>query len=185
MDWGAFEMAWHDSGCRILSGLAAAYPGEQLYAAAFHLFYMDGTQILSPALAANTEAAVHRDRGYSTRFVPPEWRWDVLDAESDAMSRWYRRLSEEYLTPAATEAEQVAAMNALEVAHDTAMASVCKAMTTTARRGGIHGSLPPGFVVVILEGQRGEEEEAGLIRASVDPQVLPTVPELAENLRQT
>ncbi|MEV6159805.1 DUF4303 domain-containing protein [Nonomuraea sp. NPDC052129] len=183
MDWGAFEKAWHDSGCRILSDLAAACPGERLYGAAFHLFYMDGAKILPPALAANTEAAVHEDYGYSTRFVPPEWRWDVLDATSDAMSPWYQRLTEEYLAPATTEPERDAAMDALEAAHDSAMANACKAMTTTARRGGINGSLPPGFVVVILEGQRGDEE-AGLIRKSVDPQTLPTVPELAGYLRQ-
>jgi hypothetical protein len=183
MDWGAFETAWHDSGCRVLSGLAAAYPGERLYAAAFHLFYLDGVQILPPALAANTEAAVHGDREESTRFTPSEWRWDVLDAASEAMSPWYRRLTEEYLAPAATDAEQDAAMDALEAAHDTAMANACKAMTATARRGGIHDSLPPGFVVVILEGQRGDEE-ADLMRKSVAPQTLPTVPELAEYLRQ-
>jgi len=183
MDWSAFETAWHDSGCRILTDLAAAFPDERLYAAAFHLFYMDGEEILSPALAANTEAAVRDDYGYSTRFVPPEWRWDVLDAASDAMSPWYHRLTEEYLAPATTEAEKDAVMDALETAHDTAMASVCKAMTTTARRGGIHSSLPREFVVVILEGQRGDEE-AGLIRKSVDPQMLPAVPELTEYLRQ-
>ncbi|WP_106396428.1 DUF4303 domain-containing protein [Actinocorallia populi] len=183
MDWGAFETAWHDHGCRVLSGLAEACPGERLYAAAFHLFYMDDVQILSPALAANTEAAVREDGGYSTRFVPSEWGWDVLDAASGAMSPWYRRLTEEYLASAATEAEQDAALSALEEAHDAAMAKVCRAMTATARRGGVHRSLPSGFVVAVLEGQRGDEE-AGLIRESVDPRVLPTVPELAEYLRR-
>ncbi|MFG2071212.1 hypothetical protein [Nonomuraea maritima] len=181
MDWGAFERAWHDSGCRILSDLAAACPGERLYSAAFHLFYMDDATILPPALAANTEAAVHEDDGYSTRFTPPEWRWDVLDAAGDAMAPWYHHLTEEYLAPAAGEAD--AAMQALEAAHDTAMANVCKAITTTARRGNIDGSLPGEFVVVILEGQRGDEE-ADLIRRSVDPRILPTVPGLGEYLRQ-
>jgi hypothetical protein len=85
VDWDAFETARHDSGCRTLAGLAGAYPGERLYAAAFHLFYGDDVKILPPAFAANTEAAVHQDDGYSTRFAPPEWRWDVLDAVSDAM----------------------------------------------------------------------------------------------------
>src|SRR5688500_8080525 len=113
MDWGAFETAWHDSGCRILSDLAGGYPGERLYAAAFHLFYMDDVQILQPALPANTEAAVHEDHGYSTRFSPPEWRGALLDAAKDAMSPWYRRLTEEYLAPAA-EGEEDAAMDALE-----------------------------------------------------------------------
>ncbi|MFI7419549.1 hypothetical protein [Nonomuraea sp. NPDC049684] len=183
MDWGAFEDAWHDSACRTLSDLAGACPGERLYGAAFHLFYMDDVQILPPALAANTEAAVHEDHGHSTRFTPPEWRWDVLDVPSNAMSPWYHRLAEEHLAPTASEADRYAALNALDAAHDSAMAHVCKAITATARRGDLHGSLPPEFVVVILEGQRGDEE-AGLIRKSVDPQVLPTVPELAEYLRQ-
>ncbi|MEV4543312.1 DUF4303 domain-containing protein [Micromonospora echinaurantiaca] len=183
MDWDSFETAWHDSGCQTLADIAAAHPDEQLYAAAFHLFYSDGIQILPPALAANTEAAMHQNDGHSTRFAAPEWRWDVLEAASDAMRPWYHRLSEEFLAPATTDAERDAALDALDTAHDGAMARVCKAMTETARRGGIHDSLPSDFVVVILEGQRGEQE-ADLIRASVDPQVLATVPELADYLRE-
>ncbi|WP_432988625.1 DUF4303 domain-containing protein [Dactylosporangium sp. CA-233914] len=183
MDWDAFEAAWHDSGCRTLAGLAAVHPGERLYAAAFHLFYSDDNEILPPALAANTEAAVDQRSGYSTRFAPPEWRWDVLDAASDAMRPWYRRITEEFLTSAGNAAGRDAALDALAAAHDAAMARVCKAMTATARQGRIHSSLPTNFFVVILEGQRGDEE-ADPIRASVDPQVLATVPELAEHLRE-
>jgi hypothetical protein len=171
MDWTAFETAWHDTACRTLADLAAAHPDERMYAAAFHLFYNDGAQILSPALAANTEPAADGDR-----FAPPEWRWDVLDAASDAMRPWYLRLTDELVT------DDDEASDALDAAHDAAMARVCRRMTATARRGGIHPTLPAGFVVVILEGQRGDEE-AGLIRASVDPQVLPTVPGLADYLR--
>ncbi len=181
MDWDAFETAWHDSACRTLADLAAARSGERFYAAAFHLFYGDDIQILAPALAANTEAAVHRTDGYPTRFVPPEWRWDVLDAASDAMRPWYDGLTAEILASASTDAGREAASDALLVAHDAAMARVCKAMTATARRGGIHGSLPADFVVVILEGQRGDEE-ADLIRASVDSPILATVPGLVEHL---
>lgn len=164
MDWDAFEVAWHDSGCRALASLAAAHPDEALYAAAFHLFYSDGTTILSPALAANTESAVHDRDGYSTRFVPPEWQWDVLAAASDAMRPWYQGMTD-------------------DVRHDAAMARVCKAMTATARQGRIHSSLPADFIVVILDGQRGDGE-ADLIRASVDLQLLAAVPGLAEHLRE-
>ena len=182
MDWDAFETAWHDTGCRCLADIAASHPDESLYAAAFHLFYSDGDKILPPALAANTEAAVHQSDGYSTRFAPPEWRWDVLDAASEAMRPWYDRLTKELLGSGSADVAQDEAINALEAAHDGAMARVCKALTATARRGGIHKSIPADFVVVVLEGQRGDEE-ADLIRASVDPQVLATVPELAEYLR--
>jgi hypothetical protein len=96
---------------------------------------------------------------------------------------WYRRVTEEFSRPAGTAAERDAALGALGAAHDAAMARVCQAMTVTARRGRIHSSLPTSFFVVILEGRRGDEE-ADLIRASVDPQVLATVPELAEHLRE-
>lgn len=58
-----------------------------------------------------------------------------------------------------------------------------RTLAATARRGHIHTSLPTSFFVVILDGQRGDEE-AGLIRASLDPQVLATIPELTEHLRQ-
>ncbi|MGW4499220.1 hypothetical protein ACWENR_11490 [Micromonospora sp. NPDC004336] len=184
MDWDTFEAAWHDSGCRSLSDLAAAYPDERLYAAAFHLFYSDGMQILPPALAVNSEAEVRQEDGFSTRFAPSEWRWDVLDAASDAMRPWYRRLSEEFLGSVGADADlDAAAAETLEAAHDHAMARVCRAMTATARRGGIHELLPTTFVVVILDGQRGDEE-ADLIHASVAPSVLATVPELADYLRE-
>lgn len=182
MDWDGFRTAWHDTGCRTLADLAATHPGERLYAAAFHLFYGDGTQVLPPALAANAESAVRVDDGCSTRYAPPEWRWDTLDAASEAMRPWYHRLTEELLARATTGAEQDAAAAALEAAHDRAMAGVCRAMTTTARRGGIHDSLPADFVVVVLEGQRGDGE-AALIRESVDAHVLPTVVGLRDHLR--
>lgn len=184
MDWDAFETAWHGIGCHTLADLAAAHPGERLYAAAFHLFYADDTQILTPALAANTEMAVHGNEASLTRFAPPDWRWDVLDAASDAMQPWYQRLTEEVPASAGTADERDAAFDALWATHDGVMARVCRAMTATARRGAIHDSLPSHFVVIILDGQRGAEEEADLIRASVDPQVLATVPELAEHLRE-
>jgi hypothetical protein len=181
MDWTAFETAWHDAGRRALAELASAHPGERLYAAAFHLFYNDGDQILPPALAANTESDAAGDR-----FAPPEWRWDVLDAASEAMRPWYLRLTAEFLAPGTGAAGEEAAADALDdldAAHDAAMARVCVALTATARRGGVHAALPPDFVVVILEGQRGDEE-ADLIRASVEPQVLATVPGLAGYLRE-
>ncbi|MFC7245817.1 hypothetical protein ACFQO7_25355 [Catellatospora aurea] len=183
MDWDGFEAAWHDGGCRALAELAAAFPGERLYAAAFHLFYGDGTQILPPALAVNAESAVRHHGGYSTRFAAPEWRWSVVDAASDGMRPWYRHLTDEFLTPVDGTDEVAEALGTLEAAHDAAMARVCKAMTATARRGRIHGALPAGFFVAILEGQRGDAE-ADLIRASVEPHIVDATPGLAEYLRE-
>jgi hypothetical protein len=129
-------------------------------------------RVLPPALAADTEGGTDGDR-----FAPPEWRWDVLDAASEVMRPWYLRLTDEFLT------DDDEALDSLDAAHDAAMARVCRTMTATARRGGIHATLPPGFVVVILEGRRGDEE-ADLIRASVDPDVLATAPGLAGYLRE-
>jgi hypothetical protein len=125
VDWDTFEAAWHDVGCRALVDLAAAHPGERPYAAAFHLFYSDGQKILPPALAVNIETAVRHDHGYSTRFAPSEWRWDILDAASEAMQPWYRRITEEFYPLARAAAERDAGSGALEAAHDAAMARVC------------------------------------------------------------
>ncbi|GAB7044751.1 MULTISPECIES: hypothetical protein [Catenuloplanes] len=182
MDWNAFEAAWHEQGCRALATLATAHPDERVYAAAFHLFYGDGVQILPPALAANAESAVDDADGCSTRFAAPEWRWPVLDAATEAMRPWYHRLTDEFLAAARTDAEQLTAMAALEAAHDTAMAAVCRAITTSVRQDGVHPLLPPDFVVLVLEPQR--DDQAGLLRASVDPHILATVPALTDFLAE-
>jgi hypothetical protein len=170
VDWTGFEDEWRNEAARALAALTSANPGERLYAAAFHLFYSDGSQILSPALAANVESAVRMEDWGSTRFVPPEWRWDVIDAASAAMASRYEMLTKELVASPDP--------NAFLLEHDRAMARVCRSLTASARRGAIHPSLPPDFVVAVIEGQRGEDEMRALVRESVDPHVLAALPDL-------
>ncbi|MCF0081665.1 DUF4303 domain-containing protein [Streptomyces lomondensis] len=176
MDWEAFEAAWCDNGCRAIARLAAAHPEERLYAAAFHLFYSDGSQILPPALAANAESAVTKPYEVSTRFTPAEWRWDVIDEASEAMRPWYERL-----TALAQASGSEAETDALDTAHDRAIARICRKITASARQGRVHPNLPPDFVVAVLADERGDEA-ADLLRASVDPRVLATVPGLLSHV---
>lgn len=169
MHWEALESAWCTEASRSLVALADANRADVLYAAAFHLFYADGAKILSPAFAVNAESAVRIHAWGSTRYVPPEWRWDVVDDASHAMAGAYERLTRDVRWPDDTVVAE----------HDLAIARVCRTLTTRARRGELHPSLPPGFVVAILDGQRGEAEMRALVRSSVEPQVLATLPELA------
>ena len=171
MDWAAFEDEWRSEATRALAALTSANPGERFYAAAFHLFYSDESQILSPALAANVESAVRVEDWGSTRFVPPEWRWDVLDAASAAMASRYEILTKELVASPDPDG--------ILLDHDQAMARVCRSLTASARRGAIHPSLPLDFVLAVIEGQRGEDEMRALVRESVDPHVLAALPALA------
>jgi hypothetical protein len=173
VNWRRFEHEWYAHACRALAALAEANPAERLYCAAFHLFYADGRKVLPPAFAANAETSVRIDAHGSTRFAPPEWRWDVIDEASAPMAGQYEALSAE-LVFGRHEAD------ALLDDHDHAMARVCRALTTAARKGEIHRGLPVDFVAVILEGQRDPEAMRALVRASVDPQVLESLPELSE-----
>ena len=157
-----------------IAQIVRAHPDEQIYAAAFHLFYSDYSQILTPALAANAESAVtlHTEKSgtsWSTRWVPPDWKWDVLDAASDAMKPLYSKLTEEMHGASHLEWDTV-----LD-AHDDLMASIARAITSLARnrKGEFRDlTLANNFVVAILEGQRGPSEYNRLVRASVAPSVL-------------
>jgi len=173
VDWRNFEQQWFAQASRALSALAAANPEERLYGAAFHLFYSDGAKVLAPAFAANVESAVRVEAWGSTRYEPPEWKWDVIDEASAAMASQYEALTAEFV---GHQDRSDAILND----HDHAIARVCRALTSAGRKGDIHRALPADFVAVIIEGQRREDEMRALVRASVDPQVLASLPELAE-----
>ncbi|WP_033342972.1 hypothetical protein [Catenuloplanes japonicus] len=121
------------------------------------------------ALTADAESAVGDSGGHSTRLAAPERRWPVIDAATEARRPWYHHLTDEFLAAA----EHLTAMSALEAAHDTAIAAVCRTASASVCRYGVHLLLPPDFVVLILE--RGRDDEPGLLRASADTDVLDMV----------
>ena len=165
---------WLEEASRTIAQLIRAFPKEGIYAAAFHLFHADYSKILSPALAANAESAVvvHSDKtgaAWSTRWAPPEWRWDVLDAASDALTPDYEKLSQALQGVGDAEWAKLIEM------HDGVIADVARTITATARnRDGEFRDIAVSkdFVVAILEGQRETSEYNRLVRASIDPAIL-------------
>lgn len=171
------EKQWLEVAASAIADVVNAHPQEQFYAAAFHLFSATDETILSPALAANIESAVvfynEKDGStLSTRWEPPEWKWDVLDRAADAMKPFYSRLSNRIEGASDSQWETVINM------HDYMMARVARRLTADARggKGKFHGlSLSSDFVVAVLEGQRAADEYNRLVRASVDPDILTTL----------
>jgi hypothetical protein len=148
---------------------------EEIYAAAFWLFYADYTVIFPPALAANAKSAVsvRSDKSgttWSTQWSPAEWKWNVLDAACNALTPLYETLSEELHGATDAEWEHV-----LET-HEEIIAGVARAITSNARnREGDFRDITVSekFVVAVLEDQRGDSEYNRLVRASITPEILP------------
>ena len=162
MDWKAFENAWSIAATTAIVSTVRANPDERFYAAAFHLFYSDRTKMLPVALALNTEAHVANadlTSAYgSTRWAPPEGRWDVLDGASESMCEHYAELS------ARTARDE---WEAVEREHDAAIARVARRLTRAARERSDDFAtivLAETFVVAILDGQRSPEEYDELVR---------------------
>ena len=84
------ESEWLEHAPPAIAKVVRANPHGHFYAAAFWLFYADYIQIGCPALALNSKShiAVHKNADgteWSTRGVPAEWHWPVLDEACDAM----------------------------------------------------------------------------------------------------
>jgi len=166
---------WLQEAPRAIADVIRAHPREEIYAAAFHLFYADYTVIHAPSLAANAESAValHSNNSgitYSTRWMPPEWRWDVLESASEALNPLYGKQSQALQGAADDEWESVID------AHDDMIADVARTITAAARarQGDFRDMVvSTNFVVAILEGQRETSEYNRLVRTSIDPAILP------------
>ncbi len=163
------EQGWLSAGPRAIGAVIRAHPTESFYAAAFHLFYSDYSQILAPALAINAESFVTscdvKDSASTTQWAPPDWRWPVLDDACDAMKPLYARL-----TDAMTDASKSDWDELVDV-HDEMMARVCRKLTAQAQEstGDFQDlNLPDDFLVAVLEGQRDLEHYVALVCASVE-----------------
>ena len=158
------ESFWSTLLPSVIERHVALHADEQIYAAAFWLFYLDFRVIYAPAFAFNAESAV-RQKGdercsWSTRWVPAEWKWSVVNEVAEASKAIYSTLSE--AMTGATDAE----WKALEVAHDRVIARVARRLNETAGEG---------FVVVALEDRDGEGRYEELIRWSVSEDRLATL----------
>lgn len=146
----------------VIEGHLREHAQERVYAAAFWLFYCDRSRLLPPAFAFNSESAVRTEgqggAAWSTRWVPAEWVWPVVDAVTAAIASRYAALSA--VMAGAMESE----WEALESAHDAVVTRVARSLNDRFHRD--------DFVVVALEDRDGPERYEALVRGSVDPERL-------------
>ncbi|MEO5714520.1 MAG: DUF4303 domain-containing protein [Luteolibacter sp.] len=170
------ESAWYEAAAAAIVSQATACPNEEYYAAAFWLCYVDYTLFGTPCFAMGTEshyAASVAESGESVRWSPPNWQYDVIDQATDAMIPHYQALSDSLAGRPDTVWDE-----AIEE-HWRLLARVCRRLTHEARhREGYFSDLvlPSGFVVAIFEEREGEPNFSQLVHASVDSDILSTLP---------
>ena len=148
-------------------------PAETFHAGAFWLFYADYTEILVPAfgIGAESDVRVELTGGalLSTRWSPAEWKRSVVDAACEPMKPLYSALS----TRLAGASE--AAWEEMLLAHDSVVARVARELTALIRGRwrAVNGPVSPNFVIAMLDERLEPQDHDRLVRASVDPDVLP------------
>jgi hypothetical protein len=150
-----------------MEAVVTTHQAEAFYAAAFWLFYSDYGKILPPAFGINAESHVvvydDTDSPWSTKWVPAEWHWPVLDDACNALKPLYQRLSEDMAGASRGD------WDGLLTEHDAMIASVARELTTAVHTGRGGASFPDVFVVAVLDDQREPEAYNALVRASIEP----------------
>ena len=170
------ESRWFDSAASAIVSQVARFPGERFYAGAFWLCYVDYTLFGTPCFAMNTEshlancgAAVES----STRWSPPNWQFDIIDETVEAMSPLYDTLSR------SLAGQDSGVWDATIEEHAQVLARVSRRLTQHARsRTGpfMQTHLLADFVVGIFDEREGQPTFSRLVRASIDPEILSTLP---------
>ncbi len=170
------ESQWYNTAASAIVSYAANYADERFYAGAFWLCYVDYTMFGVPCFALNTESHLvncdDEDRD-SSIWSPPEWQYDVIDKAIETMSPYYRAL-----THSLSNKDEATWYAAIEE-HWQLLARVSRRLTHDARnRSGRFSEslLPSDFVVGLLEEREGEPLFSRLVRASIAPEILTTLP---------
>ena len=170
------ESAWHDAAASAIVSQAMSSPNEEFYAAAFWLCYVDYTLFGTPCFAMNTEshcAVSVAEWGEGVRWSPPNWQYDVIDQAVQTMIPCYQSLSD------SLAGQSEAVWDEAIEEHWRLLARVCIRLTHEARhREGYFSDvvLPASFVVGILEEREGEPIFSQLVRSSIVPDILSTLP---------
>lgn len=168
------ESRWFDSAASAIVSQVASFPSERFYAGAFWLCYVDYTKFGTPCFAMNTESYFTECGAESaSRWSPPTWQFDILDGAVEAMSPLYDTLSQ------SLAGHDSAVWDATIEEHSQVLARVSRRLTRDARsRSGpfVQIGLPDDFVVGIFDEREGEPTFSRLVRASIDPEILTTLP---------
>ena len=164
--------AWQEAAYLAILEVARVNPNEVFYGSAFWLFYCDYSQILTPALAMNSESFVttHKDKDtvWSTRWLPAEWQWPVLDSACDTMKPLYELLTIEMQRASRIE------WNNLVATHDQMISGVARDLTLQIKRCStdVNLNFSRAFVVAAIDDRRDVVDYNALVRSSVSPDQL-------------
>lgn len=170
------EAQWFETAAEAILTQVSAHSQEQFYAAAFWLFYGDYRMFGTPLLALNTEswiAAMDPETGIDLRWHPPDWQYSHVDSAYQAMEPYYMKLSDHLAGRGEVYWEIVSAE------HQAGVARVCRRLTHEIRsRSGVFAEIrvPDYFVVGIFETREDDPLFTELVRASIAPEILSTLP---------
>lgn len=157
-----------------LAELVRLHPREVFYGGAFWILYCDYTIISAPTFGVNAESALEGEAPGepSCRWLPAEWRWDVLKTVCDGMEPLYQRLS------AALAGASDAEWEAVMAANEELIGRVSRSVTRAARShsGEFRDlTLPDTFLVFAADVREDATTYNRLLRLSVDEATLSTL----------
>ncbi len=166
------EVAWLRTASAAIVSHVQSYPDDMFYAGSFWLCYVDHTVFGTPCFALNTEKRSAAD-GDDLRWSPADWEFDCVGCTIEAMQPHYEALSQNLSGRPESDWDM-----AIEE-HFSGLARVCRQITSAARsRHGVFRDtvLHPDFVVGIFEFREADPLFTQLIRASIAPEILATLP---------
>ena len=165
------ETRWTEVAMTLIPQTAEQHDLDEVYVAAFWLFYVDYSAFYPPYLSINTEKRCRKDRdsGHHYRWSPAEWEFGLDDA-TDTMADEYEPLME-----ALTDQSEEEWNSAIE-AHHRATSRVCRNLTTAIRASG-SSRFSGTFVAGIFEERESEAEFERLVHLSIDESTLDQLPE--------
>ena len=166
------EAAWYDSASAAIVAHAASQPSERFYAGSFWLLCVDYAMFGLPCFALSTESHIV-EHGQDLRWSPADWPFSCIETAIQDMQPHYSALSERLSGRSDADWER-----AIE-AHHACLARVCRRLTHDARshsRAFSGVCLPGDFVVGIFEFREAEPLFSQLVRASISPEILASLP---------
>lgn len=166
------EAAWIESASAAVVSHATAHPSELFYAGSLWLCYVDYRMFGVPCFALNIKSQISQ-MGEDLRWSPADWQFPCIDSTVETMQPYYSALTKQLA------ARDKAYWDQIIKDHYACLARVCRRITHDARsRLGVFSDvrLSDDFVVGIFEFREAEPLFTELVRASIEPQMLSSLP---------
>jgi hypothetical protein len=166
------ESAWIEAVTAAIIAHNASLPDERFYAGSLWLFYTDYTLFGMPAFALNTESHI-KEHGQDLRWAPADWQFPCIESAIQDMRPHYLALNEHLSGKDKNHWDQAVQT------HYTCIARVCRRIThdIRSRMGQFSNtSLSEDFVVGIFDLQEDEPLFSQLVRTSIAPEILASMP---------